>query len=52
VKAQAHLYFDELDNGPAASSTLAGPVCLTGNSSVDTDNSASVVNVTTICSSL
>ncbi len=51
LKSQAHLYFDEHENGPAASSTLAGPVCVTGNSTVDTDNSATVVNVTTTCSS-
>jgi hypothetical protein len=51
LKSQAHLYFDEGDNGPTASSTLAGPVCITGNSTVDTDNSATVVNVTTTCSS-
>jgi hypothetical protein len=51
LKSQAHLYFDEGSNGPAASSTLAGPVCITGNSTVDTDGSATVVNVTTTCSS-
>jgi hypothetical protein len=49
LKAQSHLYFDEQSNGPTASSTLAGPVCVTGNATVDTDNSATVVNVTTSC---
>jgi hypothetical protein len=51
LKSQAHLYFDEGSNGPAAGSTLAGPVCITGNSTVDTDGSATMVNVTTTCSS-
>jgi len=51
VKAQAHLYFDELSNGPAASSTLAGPVCITGNSSIDTDNSSTVINSQSACTS-
>jgi hypothetical protein len=36
-------------NGPTASSTLAGPVRVTGNATVDTDNSATVVNVATSC---
>jgi hypothetical protein len=49
LKAQSHLYFDEQANGPTASSTLAGPVCVTGNATVDTDNSATAVNVTTSC---
>jgi hypothetical protein len=49
VKSQAHLYFDEQDNGAAASSSLAGTVCVTGNSTVDTDNSSTVVNVVTTC---
>lgn len=49
VASQAHLYFDEQDNGPAASSALAGPVCVTGTSSVDTDNSATVITTTTTC---
>ena len=42
----ANLYFDEQLNGPSASSTVAGPVCATTNSNVDTSNSATVVNVT------
>jgi hypothetical protein len=49
VKAQAHLYFDEQEAGPAAGSTLAGPVCVTGSSTVDTDNSSTVVTVVTSC---
>ena len=47
--SQAHLYFDEQNNGPAASSALAGPVCVTGTSSVDTDNSSTVITATTTC---
>lgn len=50
VKSQAHLYFDEQDNGPTASSSLAGTVCVTGNSSLDTDNSSTVLNVPMACS--
>lgn len=42
----ANLYFDEQLNGPSASSAVAGPVCTTTNSNVDTSNSATVVNVT------
>jgi hypothetical protein len=49
VKSQAHLYFDEQDNGPTASSSLAGTVCVTGNSTVDTDNSSTVLNIVTTC---
>lgn len=49
VKAQAHLYFDEQEAGPAAGSTLAGPVCITGSSTVDTDNSSTAVTVVTSC---
>jgi hypothetical protein len=43
VMSQAHLYFDEQSNGPTASSILAGPVCVMSNSTVDTDNSSTVV---------
>ena len=50
VTGEAHLYFDEQADGPAASSTLAGPVCVTGNSSVDTDNSSTVITTTATCS--
>ena len=46
---QAHLYFDEQDNGPTAISSLAGTVCVTGNSTVDTDNSSTVLNIVTTC---
>jgi hypothetical protein len=49
VTNQAHLYFDEQINGPAASSALAGPVCVTGNSSADTDNSSTVITTTATC---
>jgi hypothetical protein len=49
VTNQAHLYFDEQGNGPAASSALAGPVCVTGTSSVDTDNSSTVITTTATC---
>jgi hypothetical protein len=49
VKAQAHLYFDEQEAGPSAGSSLAGPVCVTGSSTVDTDNSSTVVTVVTSC---
>jgi hypothetical protein len=49
VKGNAHLYFDEQEAGPAAGSTLAGPVCVTGSSTVDTDNSSTVVTVLTSC---
>jgi hypothetical protein len=49
VKAQAHLYFDEQEAGPAAGSSLAGPVCVTGSSTADTDNSSTVITVVTSC---
>jgi hypothetical protein len=49
VKAQAHLYFDEQEAGPSAGSSLAGPVCVTGSSTVDTDNSSTVLTVLTSC---
>jgi hypothetical protein len=49
VKAQAHLYFDEQEAGPAAGSSLAGPVCVTGGSTADTDNSSTVITVLTSC---
>jgi hypothetical protein len=49
AKAQAHLYFDEQEAGPAASSSLAGPVCVTGSSTADTDNSSTVITVVTSC---
>src|SRR5581483_3396233 len=43
VATGGNLYFSELRAGPGASSTLSGPVCVTGNSSVDTNNSATVI---------
>ena len=49
VKAQAHLYFDEQEAGPSAGSSLAGPVCVTGTSTADTDNSSTVITVVTSC---
>jgi hypothetical protein len=49
VKAQAHLYFDEQEAGPSAGSSLAGPVCVTGSSTADTDNSSTVITVVTSC---
>jgi hypothetical protein len=49
VKAQAHLYFDEQEAGPGAGSSLAGPVCTTGGSTADTDNSSTVITVVTSC---
>jgi hypothetical protein len=45
----ANLYFDEQLNGPAAGSTVAGPVCVASNSTVDTGNSSTAVNVTNTC---
>jgi hypothetical protein len=49
VKALAHLYFDEQEAGPAAGSTLAGPVCVTGSATVDTENSSTVLTVQKSC---
>jgi|SRR5882757_2073003 len=49
VASGANLYFDEQLNGPIAGSTLAGPVCVTGNSNVDAGNSSTVVNITNTC---
>jgi len=49
VKSQSHLWFDEEVYGPSASTTLAGPVCVTNNSSVDTDNSATMPTTTASC---
>lgn len=45
------LYFAELTAGSSAHSTLSGPVCVTGNSSVDTSNSATVITTTSTCTS-
>lgn len=49
VKAQAHLYFDEQEAGPAAGSSLTGPVCVTDNATVDTDNSSTLITIVTSC---
>ena len=49
VKSNAHLWFDEETSGPSARSILAGPVCITGDSTVDTDNSSTIVRTTTKC---
>jgi hypothetical protein len=49
IKSHAHLWFDEEVFGPSASSSLAGPVCVTNNSSVDTDNSSTQINTITSC---
>lgn len=49
VKAQAHLYFDEQEAGPSAGSSLGGPVGVTGSSTVDTDNSSTVVSMVGSC---
>jgi hypothetical protein len=49
VRANAHLWFNEEAAGPTAASTLAGTVCVTANSSVDTYNSSTVVKETSPC---
>ena len=49
VKSHSHLWFDEEVYGPGASSSLAGPVCVTNNSSVDTDNSATQFTTVNTC---
>jgi hypothetical protein len=49
VNSDAHLWFDEEVNGPTASSTLAGPVCVSSDSSIDTNNSATHVRTTSHC---
>jgi hypothetical protein len=49
VKSQSHLWFNEEQAGPGAGSTLAGPVCVTNSSSVDTDNSSTAVTTTASC---
>ncbi|HWM68396.1 MAG TPA: hypothetical protein VNO35_17525 [Steroidobacteraceae bacterium] len=51
VKSNAHLWFDEESNGPAAGSALAGPVCVTNSSSVDTDNSSTTLTTVATCTS-
>ena len=49
VKSQSHLWFNEEIYGPSAGSTLPGPVCITNGSSVDTDNSSTVLTTTASC---
>jgi hypothetical protein len=49
IKSQSHLWFNEESAGPGASSTLAGPVCVTNGSTVDTDNSSTVLTTTDNC---
>lgn len=49
VRANGHLWFNEETAGPTAASTLAGTVCVTTNSSVDTYNSATVVKESSPC---
>jgi len=49
VKSHAHLWFDEEVYGPSAGTSLAGPVCVTNNSSVDTDNSSTQFTTITNC---
>ena len=49
VRSDAHLWFNEETAGPSAGSTLAGPVCVTSDSSVDTNNSSTVVKETSRC---
>ena len=51
VRAQSILWFDEEQNGPTARSVLHGPVCVTGNSYVDTNNSSTKVNTQQMCGS-
>jgi hypothetical protein len=51
VKSHAHLWFNEETAGPAAGSTLAGAVCVTNDSSVDTDNSSTTVRAIPRCPS-
>jgi hypothetical protein len=49
VNSAAHLWFDEEAFGPTAGSTLAGPVCVTSDSSIDTNNSSTKVRTTAHC---
>ena len=49
LKGNAHLWFDEETNGPSAGSTLAGPVCMTNGSTVDTDNSSTTLTTVSSC---
>jgi hypothetical protein len=49
VSSQAHLWFNEEAYGPSAASTLAGPVCIANNSSVDTENSSTQIRTIDRC---
>jgi hypothetical protein len=49
VKSHSHLWFDEEIFGPTAGSSLAGPVCVTNHSSVDTDNSSTQITTINNC---
>lgn len=51
VRAQSVLWFDEEQNGPTARSVLHGPVCVIGNSYVDTNNSSTQVRTQQMCGS-
>lgn len=51
VRAQSILWFDEEQNGPTARSVLHGPVCVIGNSYVDTNNSSTQVRTQQNCGS-
>ncbi len=50
VKGSSHLYFDEQEAGPTARSTLSGSVCVTTSGTVETENSATSLTITRICS--
>jgi hypothetical protein len=50
VKGAAHLFFDEQEAGPTARSTLSGPVCVTTSGTTETENSATSLTITRICS--
>ena len=49
VKALSHLYFDEQEAGPAAGSTLSGPVCVTTSSYADAENSSTALTIVRSC---
>lgn len=51
VRAQSILWFDEEQNGPSARSVLHGPVCVIGNSYLDTNNSSTQVRTQQSCGS-
>jgi hypothetical protein len=51
VRAQSVLWFNEEQGGAAARSVLAGPICVTDNSYVDTNNSGTQVRIQDACHS-